>query len=216
MSSNSSEVLSDVSTLAVEALLKPSRLYRGTEVLNTPVVPTSSGVYAWYFRQLPPEVPSDGCRNHKGVTLLYVGIAPRRPPGNGKPPSKATLRSRLRAHYDDNAEGSTLRLTLGCLLAQSLALELRRLGSGKRRTFANGEHRLSRWMHDNAFVCWVAEPKPWILEADLIADWSLPLNLKGNEKHPFYARLSALRSAAKKRADNLPVWAEDHGLEVER
>jgi hypothetical protein len=54
--------------------------------------------------------------------------------------------SRNRYHYRGNAEGSTLRLTLGCLLSSSLGLRLRRVGSGKRLTFADGEARLSESM----------------------------------------------------------------------
>jgi len=45
-------------------------------------------------------------------------------------------------------------LTLGCLLSEELDIELRRVGSGKRMTFAEGEGVLSQWMADNAFVCW--------------------------------------------------------------
>lgn len=49
--------------------------------------------------------------------LLYVGISPKAPPSNGGAPSRSTLRKRLQTHYRGNAEGSTLRKTLGCLLA---------------------------------------------------------------------------------------------------
>ncbi|MEU1194017.1 GIY-YIG nuclease family protein [Streptomyces sp. NPDC005859] len=42
--------------------------------------------------------------------------------------STQNLRKRVRYHYRGNAAGSTLRLTLGCLLG----LDLRRVGSGKR------------------------------------------------------------------------------------
>lgn len=82
-------------------------------------VPKSSGVYAWYLREVPRGVPSADCIQSNGLTLLYVGIAPRPPAKNGRS-STRTLRSRLRQHYALNAAGSTLRLTLGCLLAQQL------------------------------------------------------------------------------------------------
>ena len=48
------------------------------------------------------------------------------------------MRERIPYHYQGNAEGSTLRLTLGCLLSEELDIELRRVGSGKRMTFAEG------------------------------------------------------------------------------
>ena len=59
-------------------------------------------------------------------------------PGTGDLSSQQTLRQRLRTHYAGNAEGSTLRKTLGCLLAEELGIQLRRVGSGNRKTFVGG------------------------------------------------------------------------------
>src|SRR5262245_38953406 len=127
--------------IAADALLNPARLWTRSDVLvrDCPV-PREPGVYAWYFREIPPEVPTADCRRALGATLLYVGIAPK------QPSSAQTLRSRIRYHYTGTAEGSTLRLTLGCLLEGRLGIRLRRVGSGTRRTFADGEDRLSEWM----------------------------------------------------------------------
>ncbi|MET8121086.1 GIY-YIG nuclease family protein [Micromonospora sp. NPDC005189] len=69
------------------------------------------------------------------TVLLYVDISPKAPPGNGRPPSRQTIRGRIRYHYRGNAAGSTLRLTLGSLLAGELGIGLRRVGSGNRLTF---------------------------------------------------------------------------------
>jgi hypothetical protein len=79
--------------------------------------------------------------NCNGLTLLYIGIGSRPPAKNGRT-SKRTLRTRLRQQNALNAAGSTLRLTRGCLLAQQLGIELRRVGSGKRMTFGAGERIL--------------------------------------------------------------------------
>jgi len=76
-----------------------------------------------------------------GFVLLYVGITPGPPSATGKT-SRQTLRSRLRYHFRGNAEGSTLRLSVGCLLSESLRIELRRVGSGLRMTFGLGERVL--------------------------------------------------------------------------
>ena len=101
-----------------DLLLRPPRLYGRREVLIRPgPVPARPGVYAWYFREVPPGVPVDGCHRHDSLPLLYVGISPSKPPSNGKPPSKQSLAKRVRYHFAGNAEGSTLRLTLGCLLS---------------------------------------------------------------------------------------------------
>ena len=136
--------------------------------------------------------------------LLYVGIAPKKPYADGRR-SKSTLRQRVRYHYRGNAEGSTLRLTLGCLLAESLGIELRRVGSGTRRTFSRGEKTLSEWMSANAFVCWVKVREPWLLEEELISRYDVPLNLDQNRRNAFHPELTATRKAAKQRAAALPV-----------
>ena len=190
----------------LEAILRPTRLWSRQDVLTTACVPRSPGVYGWYFREVPPLVPTMGCITQGGSTLLYVGIAPKAPPANGAAPSSQTLSKRIRYHYRGNAYGSTLRLTLGCLLAGALGIELRRVGSGHRLTFANGEAALSEWMALNAFVCWIEAPSPWLAESKLIADLNLPLNLAENAHHPFHPTLTRLRKDAKRRAMGLPIW----------
>ena len=55
--------------------------------------------------------------------------------------------------FNGDVAGSTLRLPLGCLLAESLGIDLRRVGGGRQRTFADGERCLSEWMERNARVC---------------------------------------------------------------
>jgi hypothetical protein len=81
------------------------------------------------------------------------------------------------------------------------------VGSGWRRTFADGEASLSAWMRENAFVCWVTSTEPWNAEEELIGTLSLPLNLAGNERHPFHSTLSARRREARQVADSSPVWS---------
>lgn len=142
-------------------LFSPEKLYSRDEVLShASPVPRDSGVYGWFFREVPPKVPVDECFEWQGLKLLYIGIAPKAPPKYGRSPTKQRLFHRIRYHYRGNAEGSTLRLTLGCLLAEELGIQLRRVGSGKRMTFTDGEARLSEWLTDNAFVTWVVHPEP--------------------------------------------------------
>ena len=189
------------------ALVRPDRVWSRAEVLGRPSpVPAVAGTYAWYFKQLPAAIDTTRCSSWAGLTLLYVGISPKAPPASGVGASRQHLRRRLRQHYALNAYGSTLRLTLGCLLAEQLGLVLRRVGSGTRLTFADGEARLSQWMADNAFVCWVAHARPWELEDALVKTLDLPLNLQGNDRHPFGAYLRGARAAARDHARALPVW----------
>ncbi len=174
-----------------KSLLTPTRLWSGNEILSQKPcpVPAASGVYAWYFKQIPVSVPIQDGHKQNGLTLLYVGIAPSRPQ------SSNTLRKRIKNHLRGNAYGSTLRLSLGCLLADELGIKLRRVGSGKRKTFGLDEAVLSNWMAQNAYVTWTLHPEPWHLEDELIGSLSLPLNIKGNERHAFYPQLKALRKS---------------------
>jgi hypothetical protein len=74
----------------------------------------------------------------------------------------------------------------------------------------SGEIKLSEWMASNAFVSFHVCEKPWELEAELIANASLPLNLAQNRNHAFHSVLAALRRNAKQRARDLPIL--DSGL----
>lgn len=188
----------------------PKRLWSRTEALSIPSpVPKEPGVYGWFFKSTPQGVPTDGCIQRDGLTLLYAGISPKAPPKNGRPPSKQRLHDRIRYHYKGNAEGSTLRLTLGVLLSSHLGIELRRVGSGARMTFLQeGEKRLSEWMEDNAYVAWIIHPEPWVLETETIHTLSLPLNLDQNTGHAFHHALTSMRRDAKAIARTKPPVQE--------
>lgn len=190
-------------------LLQPDKLWSRAEVLTPPSpVPALPGVYAWWFREVPSVLASKDCLILDGLTLLYVGISPKRPPITGKS-SQQNLRTRIRYHYRGNAEGSTLRLTLGCLLSERLGISLYRVGSGKRMTFCDGEDLLSNWMGRNAFVSWMVTPEPWVTEAQLIASKNLPLNIDQNNLSPSYDTVRKARREAKRIARCLPV--QDYG-----
>jgi hypothetical protein len=191
-------------------LLTPDRLQGPTVVERPSPVPRLPGVYAWYFSEVPPGVPTQGCHQALNHTLLYIGIAPKETRRATTKPSQRTLLCRLTDHFRGNAEGSTLRLTLGCLLSDVLGIQLRRVGGGRRFTFTNeGEQVLDAWMALNARVTWVVVEKPWQVENTLLASLPLPLNLQGN-KHPFVPILQQVRKAAKARARMLPI-VDDNG-----
>src|SRR5439155_20069569 len=148
----------------------PVRIASRADVLSPPSpVPAQGGIYGWWFRSLPAEFDTAQCAARDGLTLLYVGISPKAPAANGRAPSRQSLRSRIWTHYTGNAEGSTLRRTLGCLLGDHLAIELRRVGSGNRLTFAMGEQPLSAWIAEHALVSWVAGVLPCVIEPPIIA-----------------------------------------------
>ena len=172
--------MSDALAQEAAAFLSPARLYNRAEILSRPCpVPASPGVYGWWFRRLPTTIDITECRSFGADVLLYTGISPRRPPAIGRAASRESIRSRIRTHLAGNAEGSTLRKTLGCLLADQLGIELRRVGSGTRMTFLDGEQALSAWIAANARVAWIVRSQPWELEDYLIQAVDLPLNLHG-------------------------------------
>lgn len=181
--------------------------YTRDEVFAEPCpVPESPGVYGWWFREPPADIDVSRCAQRDGLTLLYIGISPTRPPVDGKP--SQDLRKRIRYHFgggNADAEGSTLRRTLGILRG----LKLRRVGSGKRRTFAGGEPVLTQWMADNASVSWLEHPEPWLIEAKMLAAFDLPLNGQdANKGNAFHPELKRLRTAALKNADKQRVLKE--------
>lgn len=193
---------------------QPEHLSSRAHVMMRPCpVPKAPGVYAWFFRQAPGGVDASNSYRIGNLTLLYVGISPKEPPLNGRAPSRSTLRQRLRTHYGGNAAGSTLRRTLGCLLADRLGLELRRVGSGDRLTFTNpGEQKLDAWMSENAFVAWQALDRPWEAERLLLrSGLSLPLNLRDNPDAGQVAYLSGVRRHAVERALALPTLPDSGG-----
>jgi hypothetical protein len=197
----------------VKLLLYPAHLYSAPEILirHCPV-PNSPGVYAWYFDAPPPLIDIAGCHRMNGRALLYVGISPKAPSRNG-PPSRSTLRKRIRTHYRGNAEGSTLRRTLGCLLAPTLNIQLRRVGSGTRYTFTNrGEQVLDQWMDQHAFVTWIEAKAPWEIEKELLSSGlNLPLNVDGNPSQVAVAVVCTSRLKARQLADELDIVTDNGG-----
>ncbi len=94
---------------SLQALLAPAKLGSRSEVLDhrPSLVPAASGIYAWYFQNIPKCVPTEGCHRHDGPVLLYVGIAPSRIS------TRSNLRRRIRNHSGGTARVSTLRFSLG-------------------------------------------------------------------------------------------------------
>jgi hypothetical protein len=176
-------------------------LYRWRDIAQSKVLPpTLGGVYAWFFTAVPSVISTDQCRRRDDMTLLYLGISPE------SALSRASLRSRIRYHYRGNAEGSTLRRSLGCVLQDTLGTTRRRVGSsGKRLTFGPEEARLTEWMAENAAVAWVEMAEPWRSEGHLISRLALPLNIEMNAAHSFCSALRQLRLTARQRANLLPI-----------
>ncbi|SCX32939.1 hypothetical protein SAMN02799620_05753 [Mycolicibacterium fluoranthenivorans] len=186
--------------------------YTRAEVFADPCpVPSAAGAYGWWFRDIPGGIDVSGCEQRDGWTLLYVGISPGPPRTDGKPYVPQDLRKRVRYHFgagNAGADGSTLRKSLGVLLGDQLGFALRRIGSGKRQTFAGGEAVLTQWMAENAAVSWVLHPEPWYLEPKLIDALNLPLNFQENGRNAFAPELKRRRREAAVKAGKMRVLAE--------
>ena len=160
----------------------PLRLWSRPELVSSArTIPAGPGLYAWYFDAHP-------CGGIVGVGtkveaygLVYVGIA-------------SSLRQRLVTHMNGTARRSTLRMTLGCLLAYSLALQL--VPNSGRYNFGDGEPRISEWLDAHARLTWVEHPESARVEGDVVRALRPPLNRGHNAAHPHYATLGALRAAA--------------------
>ena len=97
----------------IQMISHPEKVWARSEILSKPnPTPMENGIYAWFFKEIQTNVPSVGCQKYKNMSLLYAGISPK----NEK--SSQNLRKRIWTHYRGNAEGSTLRLTLGVLLCE--------------------------------------------------------------------------------------------------
>jgi len=193
----------------VAGFLDAQRFTREQVFAEPSPVPSAPGAYGWWFRTVPATVDAEGCEVRDGLTLLHVGISPTPPPASGKRPVSQDLHKRIRYHFGGargNADGSSLRKSLGVLLARELGLELRRVGSGKQITLAGGEAVLNQWMSDNTLVSWVVRPEPWVFEEELIASLVLPLNLQGDSD--FHQELKRLRRDAMVKAGKLRVLKE--------
>lgn len=161
-------------SLTAERILNPLSLHSTADVRSAPASP---GIYGWWMKKGTLQVPEGPYQEQDGRQLLYVGISPRKPSAAGRV-SKANLRHRLVTHATKNASQSTLRRTLGVLLAEELGLALGVHG-GREHYGPQGEALISRWLIENARVAWAVDHEPWEAEDELLAHTTLALNLDG-------------------------------------
>ena len=182
-----------------DRVLHPRSIHRVADVNSAP---KEKGIYGWLFTPGSLPVPDAPYAKTDGLELMYVGIAPRKPNRAGKE-SSSQLRVRLSAHARRDASRSTLRLTLGLLLAEELCLSLGTYG-GRLNWGPEGEARLTRWMNTNARVAWVENQTPWVAEDELLTYAPLALNIDGRTdafSHELNGRRTKARSAARNTHD---------------
>jgi hypothetical protein len=162
--------------------------------------PHNTGIYFWWFGLstldaiVTPEMREalhiqTAQLTSNRYALLYVGKA-----------ADQTLFERtVNKHLGRSAHVSTLRHSLGSLIANRL--DLPRCETAKAGKFAvegpqDLERRITDFLHLNAMLSWVTSTTPTDLERQLLGDYnrlSLPLNIAGNRSHPFCRTLCSLR-----------------------
>ena len=158
----------------IEYFINPSQTSSSRDVADNPgIVPSTRGIYGWYFDILPPRMPK-GNVTVDGHTLLYIGIA-----GSTRH-SRSTLRKRICSNHlgRHSTPQSTLRRTLGSLLKEQLGL-VHHPKVGKKYWYGpDGEARLRQWMIDHTMLAWQEDDIPREIEAAILSarEILLPLN----------------------------------------
>lgn len=181
---------------SAKAVLSPPDLLRPDAILDSlDRQSISHGVYGWWFDDCLPLVPRQGCIQHQGKHLLYIGIAPPkdRPERRG---SATPMRRRLwRNHLRGTVRISTLRLSLAALLEHELRLVFWRDKRNRVRMDRHHEDKLTDWIGKHAAISIMHHDEPWSIEETLIRNGPpLPLNLSMSG-HPFRSTLTDLRRA---------------------
>lgn len=175
-------------------VLEPCRLILPPDILDhIAKLEISHGLYGWWFDQSLAEVPRDGCHNHNGKHLLYIGIAPPKD-GPIRPSSAAPFKRRLwQNHLHGSVRSSTLRLSPAALLERQLGLQFFRDGRNRVHMKKEYEDKLTVWIEVHAGISLTHHDQPWGLEEALVRNGPpLPLNLSMS-RHAFKSTLSALR-----------------------
>ena len=158
-------------------------------LVNSALIPEEAGTYLVFVDSRQPLLERCGYLEFDkalpasidGFNLMYVGA------------TGDNLRSRVMAHLYGNTRGSSLRMTLGVLLADELGLEP--VGDPHRSyfEFGDGELRLTDWLRANTRIAWHVSDEPFVTEKELLRSLPIPLNITDRKRHAFSRYLMALR-----------------------
>lgn len=171
--------------------------------------PRLPGAYAWFSDTVPSFIPDQPLTKRDGLALLYVGIAPRASATGGRDPNRTALAPRIRYHATGKADASALRLTLGCVLVDTLGLQLLQHPDEERFTWGAGEALLSEWIQTHLQVGWIVHSRPWEITDMAFRSLFLPLNLNVTDPTPFHRMLDKrkrhMEESARARAGQPPT-----------
>jgi len=154
-------------------------------------VPDECGVYAILIsraHELITRLDALNGRLHTGVhlgsrTVIYLGGTSR------------SLRTRIGDHLEGDARVSTLRMTLGALLAGQLRLKAIGSPGHSYFHFGSGEKVLSAWMHTHLDVAFKTTGRYRETELSLIRELMPALNISDQKRTQLAKELMKARSA---------------------
>ena len=145
----------------------------------------SPGVYSWWVDEQGAADLTAGLGLPVAPGLIYAGLAGATRSGGA--PSKNTLWERIvTMHLGGNHEFSTLRLSLGAILASAYELP------------GIDEAELTRWMYAHLSVVTVVVADAYslgLLETSVLAELDPPLNLSKVARTAIRRQLTMLRKA---------------------
>lgn len=154
------------------------------------VLPDGPGVYLVFFDSGQLVLEESGYLDFDtrlpdsidGFDLLYVGA------------TRDSLRLRALAHVRGDSRMSSLRMTVGAVLASRLGLEP--VGDGTRTyfNFGDGERRLTDWMRDHTQIAVIESDNPFAMERAILSVLPAPFNISERRRHPFSRYLMSLRA----------------------
>ena len=164
-------------------------------------LPDSSGLYFWYFRHIDElfterqieQLYLPKVIQYNDYFLLYLGIA-----------EGQSIKERITRKHLKSAHGSTLRHSIGSLLAHKYGVNpFSNVKTGK---FAidedwGVEKRITEYLEENAKISWIRDEQPKRLETGLLGDYrrlSFPLNINKYPSHQFCMNLKKLRKKYKR------------------
>ena len=117
-----------------------------------------------------------------GFDLLYVGA------------TADSLRLRAMQHVVGDSRSSSLRMTVGALVADDLNLDP--VGDGSRTyfNFGDGERRLTEWLCAHTRVAVHVTDQPFVFEKALLRSLAVPFNISDRKRHPYSKYLMNLRA----------------------
>ncbi len=176
----------------IDLLIKTSNLHSREEIINNPsTIPADSGICAWFFKDIPNNIPLENSFKRDGFSLLFLGSAP-----NKKGINSNLRKGIVNQHLKGNVHDSTLRFSLACLLQKQLNITFSQHSS--RISLGDDEERLDEWLNKNARVAYLTDAEAGTDKVEMIKKLDLPLNIEHNKEHPFYVTLKKLRADAKK------------------